>query len=371
MTGGLTFGVLGTVEARRDDVPLPIGGAKQRIVLALLALDPGRLVGADRLVDSVWGERVPATALNTLQVYASNLRRALGDDSAVLRYQRPGYLLDVDPQAVDLGRFEALVTEGRAHRRTGALAQASRSYGAALAQWRGPALADLAEEPFAAGIIVRLESERLAVREEQADVELALGRHADLIDPLQRLALEHPLRERTRGLLMLALYRSGRQAEALQVYRDVRGLLADELGLDPGPELRELEASILAQSPALLAVAAASAVPSWDLTVSVERDDPIASASLVAATGEVYPLAKTRVVLGRAEECDVVAPDSRASRRHAMVRLVGELHEIVDLDSTNGTWVNDQEVEVNRARVLQDGDDVKIGETHLRYERQA
>ena len=370
MTAGLTFGVLGTVEARRDDVPLLIGGAKQRILLAVLALDRAHLVSADRLVDSIWGENVPATALNTLQVYASNLRRALGADAAVLRYQRPGYLLDVDPQAVDLGRFEALISQARADRRTGDLAQASRAYTSALAQWRGPALADLAEEPFAAGTIVRLESERLTAREEQAEVELALGRHSDLIGPLQRLVVEHPLRERTYGLLMLALYRAGRQAEALQAYRDVREQLADQLGLDPGPELRELEASILAQSPTLLAASAAPSVPRWDPTVSVPRDTPIATASLVTATGEVHPLAKPRVLLGRADECDVVAEDVRASRRHAMIRAVADSHEIVDLDSTNGTWVNGAELGPNLTHLLQDGDDVQIGETHLRYQRQ-
>jgi DNA-binding SARP family transcriptional activator len=365
---GLTVGLLGPVEARRDGRLLNVGGRKQRIVLAVLSLDPGRMVPAERLLSALWGDEVPDKGTNTLQVYASNLRRALGGDqdgAHVLRWERPGYVLDIGPGAVDAGRFAASVVEGKALRRSGRLAEASQVLGTGLAQWRGPALADLADEWFAAGAIARLESERLSALEEQLDLDLQLGRHADLVERLQQLAQDNPLRERSHALLMLALYRCGRQAEALEVFRDVRDQLADQLGLDPGPELRELERAILAQSPTLL-VPAAPAPPSWEPTVNVNAEDGVA-ARLVSAVA-TWQLSTSRALLGRATDCDIVIGDVRSSRRHAMIRTAAGRHEVVDLDSTNGTWVNGDPLVPGRARELSDGDELRVGETVLRYE---
>jgi DNA-binding SARP family transcriptional activator len=367
----LTIGLLGTVEVLREGAPVNVGGTKQRTVLAVLALDPGRVVSTDRLVSALWGDNPPATALNALQVYASNLRRVLGEANGnpILRWQKPGYVLDVPADAVDLGRFEALVSQAQASHRARDLAEASRLFGLAGGQWRGSALADVADEPFAPSVIARLESQRLAAVEEHYQVDLALGRHADLVGPLHRLTVEHPLRESAWGLLMLALYRSGRQAEALDAFRQARLQLADQLGLDPGPELRDLERAVLAQSPALNLSTAATGGGRWDPTLSVGLGDNAVAAWLVSPQGERLTLDKPRVVLGRAEDCHVVIADARSSRRHAMIRLTGQVHEIIDLDSTNGTWVNAEELGPNQAYQLCPGDDIVIGTTRLRYER--
>ncbi|MDX6229645.1 MAG: family transcriptional regulator, regulator of embCAB operon [Frankiales bacterium] len=370
---GLSIGLLGTLEVRRGIQTLAVGGTKQRTLLALLALDPGRVVSTDRLVSALWGESEPPTALNALQVYASNLRRVLGEMAGrpILRWQKPGYVLDVAVEAVDVGRFEGFAAAARARHRAGDLPEASRLFGLALGQWRGAALADVADEPFAAGAIARLESERLVALEEHFQVDLALGRHADLVGPLQQLVAEHALRESARGLLMLALYRSGRQAEALETYREARVQLAAQLGLDPGPELRDLEGAILAQSPTLEHKSAASAVGRWDPTISAGPGEEAVTAWLVSPEGERLPLDKTRVLVGRADDCHVVIADPLSSRRHAMIRLTGGVHEIIDLDSTNGTRVNDLELGPNQAHALTEHDDILIGRTRLRYLRGA
>jgi predicted ATPase len=227
------YRILGPLEVLGDDGPVPIGGAKQRALLALLLLHAGRVVSRERLIDELWGDAPPATARTTVQVYISRLRKLLPSGALVTR--GAGYALEVEPDAVDLALFERLRAEGRFHE--------------ALALWRGTPLAEFAEE-FARVEGARLEELRLATLEERLDADLVRGRHAELVGELESLVAEHPHRERLRGQLMLALYRSGRQAEALAAYRDARAAL-DELGLEPSEQLRRYERQILTQDEAL------------------------------------------------------------------------------------------------------------------------
>jgi class 3 adenylate cyclase len=220
--------------------------AKPRALLALLLLHANEVVSTDLLLDALWGGSPPPRAMGSLQNYVSHLRKALGDD--VLATRPPGYVLRVQPEELDLAVFERLVAEART---ADASARAERLR-SALALWRGPALADFAYEQFAQAEIGRLDELRLTALEERIDADLELGRHGELVGELEALVTEHPLRERLRGQLMLALYRAGRQADALAAYRDGRRLLREELGLDPGEELRKLERAILKQDAALV-----------------------------------------------------------------------------------------------------------------------
>ncbi len=244
----LDFRILGPLDVHADGRPLPLGGPQQRAVLAVLLLHAGEAVSTERLIDDLWGEQVPSSARPVLQGYVSNLRKAVGP---LLVTRAPGYALELEPEQLDLRRFERLLGEGRAELAAGRAESAATTLREALALWRGAALADFAYEPFAQAAVVRLEELRLAALEERIDADLALGRHAALVGELEALAVEHPLRERVQAQLMLALYRSGRQAEALEAYQRARSALVDGLGIDPGQPLQVLERAILQQDPAL------------------------------------------------------------------------------------------------------------------------
>ena len=241
--------MLGALAVQRDSEDLPLGGPKQRALLAILLLNANTAVSRDRLIDGIWGERPPPTAAHTLDNYISRLRKTLGDGRVSRR--APGYVLQVMPDELDLDRFERLLALGREHLAAGDAGQAARDFRAALALWRGPALADLRFEPFAVAEADRLEELRLQALEYRIEADLALGAGSELVPELEALVREHPLRERPLGLLMLALYRAGRQAEALAAYQAGRRRLAEELGLEPGPELRELQRKILEHDPSL------------------------------------------------------------------------------------------------------------------------
>ena len=221
-------------------------------MLALLLLHPGETVSSDRLIDELWGEHPPADAQTALQQHVSRLRKAL-EPHAVLATRTPGYALDVEPEHLDLGRFRALVKRGRAAMHEGDPERAAATLREALTLWRGPPLADLANEPFAPDATRALDEERIAALEARVDADLACGRHSALVGELTSLVRADPLRERLRAQLMLALYRSGRQSEALAVYADARQTLVSELGLEPGPELQALERSILTHDESLRA----------------------------------------------------------------------------------------------------------------------
>jgi YVTN family beta-propeller protein len=243
------FRILGPLEVQDNGRLAPLGGTRQRAVLAILLLHRGEVVSVDRLVDELWGEQPPDTATKTVQVYVSRLRKELGRGFLLTRGR--GYMLDVEADRVDASRFERLTDEGRSALDEGDASTASDLLRQALGLWRGPPLADLAYEPFAQSEIARLEELRLVALEYRIEADLAVGRHAGLIPELETLVREHPARERLRAQLILALYRSGRQADALASYRDARRALIEELGLEPGRELRELERAVLAQDPAI------------------------------------------------------------------------------------------------------------------------
>ena len=246
----MDFRILGPLEVDDDGRALELGGARQRALLAILLLRRGQVVSPDRLIEDVYGGRPPATAAKSLQAHISRLRRALAPEQR-LQTRGGGYVLEVREDELDVDRCRRLLAQARRALADGRPDVAVEPLAAALALWRGAPLADLAYEVFAQEEIARLDELRLDCREERLEAELALGRHAEVRSELEQLVAAHPLRERLRGQLMLALYRAGRQAEALGVYQAGRRALVEELGIEPGRALQQLERSILNQDPEL------------------------------------------------------------------------------------------------------------------------
>jgi DNA-binding SARP family transcriptional activator/class 3 adenylate cyclase/pimeloyl-ACP methyl ester carboxylesterase len=245
----MEFRILGPLEAADNGETVALGPAKQRALLALLLLNPGRTMPVAKLVDELWGGDPPATARKAVQIHVSRLRKLLPDGT--LQTHALGYRLEVEPERVDLYRFERLQADARLALEQGRRADAAGTLRAALALWRGSPLAEFQSEPFARLEGARLEELRLATLEQRVDADLELGRHADLVGELEALVARHPLRERLLAQLMLALYRSGRHADALAAFRERRRVLSDELGIEPSQMLRELELRILRQDPLL------------------------------------------------------------------------------------------------------------------------
>ena len=291
-SGQHEFRILGPVEALGGGVPLPIGAGKQRAVLAVLLLNANQVVSTDKLVDDLWGGEPPETALTALQGLVSQLRkllepgRAPGAASEVLVTQPPGYLIRARPGQLDLDRFEQLFGEGAEALEAGRATEAAERLREALNLWRGPALADFAYEAFAQTPVARLEELRLAALELRIDADLALGRQRELAGELEALTRTHPLRERFHGQLMLALYRAGRQAEALEAFQEARRVLVDELGIDPSPALQRLEREILTQDPSLDLERARPTLPTGDLALVFT--DIEGSTQLLRELGERY-----------------------------------------------------------------------------------
>src|SRR5436309_4274744 len=274
------FGLLGPLSVSSDGEPIALGRQKRLALLAVLLLEANQVVSSDRLIDALWGEDPPETARNTIQVYISQLRKLLPDGA--LETAPPGYRLVIEADSVDLFEFMRLSEKGRTALGAADAAGAADALRAALALWRGAPLADLPWEPFAQAEIVRLEELRLAALEDRIEADLALGRHGQLVGELERLVAEQPFRERLRAQLMLALYRSGRQADALAVYQRARRTLVDELGIEPSESLRQLERAILAHDPALNAPQARPGLP---------RRAPIPATPLLGRERELAALA--------------------------------------------------------------------------------
>ena len=273
----MEFRILGPLEVYEDGRLLPVGG-KQRALLALLLLEPRQALSRERLVDELWGDDPPETAAKAVQVFAGRLRKALPALPLVTRGN--AYLLEVDRDQIDRDRFDDRVAEARTATACDAPEQAADLLREALELWRGTALADV-DEPFARTASAVLEEQRLGALEDRIEADLALGRHRQLVHELEALAEAHPLRERVRAQLMLALYRSGRQAEALGVFADARRMLVDELGLEPSRELQRLQQEILAHDPSLdVTVRPSPASPS----VVRSHRRRIVAATVVAAT---------------------------------------------------------------------------------------
>jgi DNA-binding SARP family transcriptional activator/ABC-type transport system substrate-binding protein/outer membrane protein assembly factor BamB len=297
------FHLLGPLEVLSDGEPLALGGAKQRALLAILLLHANEVVSRDRLIDELWGESAPDTASHSLDVRMSRLRKAFEPHEPLVT-RSGGYVLEVAPESVDVQRFERLLEEGRQANAAGEHEKALNALESALGLWRGGAFADLAYEAFARTEIERLEELRLVAIEERIEAELALGHHDTLVPELEALTSSHALRERMRGQLMLALYRAGRQAEALRVYGETRKRLVEELGIEPGQALRDLEQAILRQDPALDRPRAAAA--------AVRSRRIIAGAGALAVAGGIAAAVVLLTQGGTENAAAFPAPDSNA-----------------------------------------------------------
>jgi DNA-binding SARP family transcriptional activator len=281
----LEFRVLGPLEVRRNGDVIPIPAPKQRALLGVLLLHANEPVAQDELIDLLWRHDAPPSARASLQNQVHAIRRVLG--AGVVERQPGGYVVHVEPGRLDLERFEQLVTEAR---RSEPRERAARLR-EALACWRGPALVEFPSEPFAQHEIGRLEEERLSAVEDRINAELALGLHGDLVAELEGLVEHHPLRERLWAQLMLALYRSGRQADAVSTYRRAHRALADELGIEPGSQLRDLQRAILAQSPAL-------DQPDYELAPALERAAPLLAKAPAERVRSLLDYGNALVTLG-------------------------------------------------------------------------
>jgi len=269
----IEFRVLGPLEILDEAGPVAIAGRKQRMVLAMLLLEAGRVVSSDRLIDAIWGDEPPRTATTSLQNSVSQLRKRIGSD--ILVTKPPGYQLRIESEQLDLARCRRRLEEARGAEpaRRGELLRET------LALWRGPALAEFADEPFAQAEVARLEELQLTVIEQRIEADIVAGRHAEVVGELEAIVTGHPLREGLRGQLMLALYRAGRQAEALRCYQEGRQTLVEELGLEPSPALQSLHGAILRQELAL------------DARASTELDeDHYAAVAAALSSGRVVPI---------------------------------------------------------------------------------
>lgn len=309
----MRIGLLGELEVLDDEgSDVTVAGAKLRALLAVLALHVDRVVPAEHLMDALWGDDPPAAVRNGLQGLASKLRRALGSSDLVVM-RGDGYALELPSEAIDVERFERRAAEGRERAAAGDLDRAVDLLAEADSLWRGDPLADFAYEDFAAGAITRLSESRLAAIEERLDIELQLGRHQRAIIKLEELVATHPLREGFRGLLMLALYRAGRQADALRIFQEGRRLLGEELGLEPGPELRRLESAILTHDPSL--TLPAPSAPDTANGAGSHAGIPQALTPLVGRDGELRDL---RGLLAKHRFITLVGPGGVGKTRLAL-----------------------------------------------------
>jgi DNA-binding SARP family transcriptional activator len=321
------FDILGPLQVLDAGRPLALGRPKQRAVLAILLLNAGRAVSLDRLVDELWGQQAPPQALASVQAYVSHLRRLLeperaaGAPARVLVNQPPGYRIAVHDDDLDAARFQALAVQGHALLEAGDAGRAAEALADALRLWRGPVLADFADAPFVQAERTRLAELRLTALEDRLSADLGIGRHALVVAELEQLTAEHPFRERLQAARMLALYRCGRQAEALQTYQRFGATLRDELGLDPGPALRNLERDILRQSAELdwtpgTGTGATAAGP----TGGTARP----TASTPAAPADTAPAAAAGGLAGREDQLRVISRAlSEASAGRGRVLLLG------------------------------------------------
>jgi predicted ATPase/DNA-binding SARP family transcriptional activator len=318
--GFVDIRLLGSMEVEADDgSPLRVQGAKLRALLAILALECGRVVPTDRLIEDLWHDDPPPGVANALQGLMSKLRRALGS-ADVVSMRPPGYVLLIDEENVDVHRLDRAVADARAAVGRGDLEDAIARFAEVESRWRGPTLADFVYDDFAQPHIIRLDEVRLSLVEDRVEAELSLGRHARCISDLEALVNANPLRERARGQLMLALYRAGRQADSLRVFQEGREALAEELGLDPGPELRQLETAILDHDPALLAPDVATGV-----TATARRRTNL-KAALTPLIGRERELAELADMLTDRRLVTLVGPGGAGKTRLAAetARLVIE-----------------------------------------------
>ena len=356
----MQFRILGPLEVVDEaGLQLSLGGGRQRALLAVLLLHANEVVSSDHLIQELWGDKPPESAAKLLQGHVSQVRRAIDGDARLVTRQ-PGYMLRVEPGELDGEHFEQLVDEGRRALARGAAHEAAGKFREGLSLWRGAPLAEFTSDEFAQGEIARLEELRLTALEDLMDAELALGRHAALVGELEPLVSLHPWRERLRAQLMLALYRSGRQAEALQAYQETRRVLVEELGIEPSETLRLLERAVLTHDPSL---EAPPTVPTEEKRAEMlapagpsagRRFRPrwlaiLGGAGLLAAGA----LAAALILITLGESAPVVVPNSlvkidpRTNKVVAVIR-VGRNPTAVATDDDSVWVVNDQDSTLSR-----------------------
>lgn len=356
------FNLLGPVEGTLGAETLSLGGAKQKTVLAILLLANGRSVSVDHLIESVWGDEPVPGALATLRVFVSNLRRSVAPDADAahgIRFDGHGYACKFEYE-LDAFEYEELC-----RRAAIALpAQAPSAWRSALGLFRGEALGGLESTEPVRREQVRLTESRLAAIDSLFRAELASGCHREIVAELLAAVDEHPLREELRSSLMLALYRSGRQVEALRTYQQFRTQMIGELGIEPSPEMRRLEQLVLDQAPEL-ELHKVTETPKAPSTIDL-RSATVDDARLELEDGRTVVLARRVTVIGRDDTADVIIDDRRVSRQHAIIRARHGRYEIVDDASTNGTEVNGHPVDQHE---LQHDDSISLGGFTVRFLR--
>jgi SARP family transcriptional regulator, regulator of embCAB operon len=368
----LRFGVLGPLQMSANGTDVPLGAPKQRAVLAMLVVNRNRPVAIDSLINAAWDERPPPEARASLHSYVSNLRRLLSnigvDPRTVLVSAPPGYRLIVPDAACDLGRFIIEKTAGVQAAAAGLFEQASRHLSAALSEWRGPVLEDLRGFQFVDTFAAALEEDKVVAHTVRAEAEIACGHAHSIIRELEALTVEHPYREPLWAQLITAYYLAERQSDALDAYRRLKTTLADDLGIDPGPTLRELHERILRQEPLdVKHVARASATSAAE---TLERRTRVSERTSVAqlrdAAGRRYPLRGVATRIGRLADNDIVLDDATVSRHHAVIVDTGTSFVITDLGSANGVDVADQRI--RSTATLADGDHIRISDHEFTFE---
>ncbi len=372
---GLGFGVLGPLQLSVDRQRVPLGTPKQRAVLAMLLINRNRPVSRDSLISAIWEDSAQADAVHNLHVYIASLRRILGtagvDPRTMLANARPGYLLSVPDAACDLDRFNTQKAAGVQAAAAGRFGQASDRLSAALAQWRGPVLDDVREFRFVETFATALVEDKVVVHTVRAEAEIACGRTHSVIGELEALVVEHPYREPLWAQLITAYYVAERQTDALDAYRRLRGVLSEDLGIDPGPTLRTLQQRILRQERLdVQQIAQNNAASICTVLENHTRSSnpamPSNRAQLRDAAGRCYPLETVATGIGRRDDNAVVLDDPKVSRYHATIIDTGASFVINDLRSANGVEVADQRI--RGSATLGDGDVISIAGYRFTFE---
>ena len=369
---GRGFGVLGPLQLNAGGTPVALGAPKQRAVLAMLVINRNRPVSVESLIDAVWDQNPVPAARTSIHSYVSNLRRLLStagyDPNKVLASAPPGYQLSVADAECDLGRFINEKNAGVHAAAAGRFEEASSFLSAALAEWRGPVLDDLREFGFVDTYATALSEVKVVAQTAFAEAEIACGRAEAMIARLEMLTAEHPFRERLWAQLITAYYLVERQSEALNAYRRLKANLVENLGIDPGPTVRNLHERILRQEPLDTEDAAQTTAQHGAVTLGPYTGtlaSPSAVAELRDKDGERYRLeGSTRI--GRRPDNDIVLDDDDVSRYHAVVIETGGNFVISDLRSTNGVLVQGRRIRSNAS--LSDGDHVRIGGYEFTFE---
>lgn len=365
----LEFGLLGPLSMSMAAASLPLGTPKQRAVLAMLLINRNRVVSTEALIDAVWDQSPVPGARTTLHSYVFNLRRlctnAGVNPHVVLATAPPGYRLRVDDGACDLDRFTSAKLAGFDAAAESRFDEASAHLSAALAQWRGAALADVRDFGFADAFATALAEDAVLVHTARCEAEIACGRGYGVIGQLESLVAEHPYREPLWAQLMAAYYVADRQSDALEAYRRLKSVLAEELGIDPGPALSELHGRILRQE-RLNTAATARTTAVRSAADAHTATATAAHAALRDASGRLHILGSAVTRIGRHPDNDVVLKDIEVSRHHAVVIATGGSFVVTDLKSANGIHVGGRRIQPSAS--LTDGDRVRIGGQVLTFE---